>query len=58
MRAQVASLQFNVLVTTYEYIMRDRARLAKVLRAAHANARWPAAWQGCCATRSSANNQD
>lgn len=30
-RAQVASLQFNVLVTTYEYIMRDRARLAKVL---------------------------
>ena len=33
-RAQVASLQFNVLVTTYEYIMRDRARLAKVLRCA------------------------
>ena len=29
---QVASLQFNVLVTTYEYIMRDRARLAKARR--------------------------
>ena len=27
----MASLQFNVLVTTYEYIMRDRAKLAKVL---------------------------
>lgn len=29
--AEVAALQFNVLVTTYEYIMRDRARLSKVL---------------------------
>ena len=28
--AEVQSLQFNVLVTTYEYIMRDRTRLAKV----------------------------
>jgi len=28
--AEVQSLQFNVLVTTYEYIMRDRSRLAKV----------------------------
>ena len=27
---EVASLQFNVLVTTYEYIMRDRAKLSKV----------------------------
>jgi hypothetical protein len=26
----VQSLQFNVLVTTYEFIMRDRARLSKV----------------------------
>ena len=30
--AEVQSLQFNVLVTTYEYIMRDRTRLAKVGR--------------------------
>ena len=30
--AEVQSLQFNVLVTTYEYIMRDRTRLAKVRR--------------------------
>lgn len=28
--AEVAALQFNVLVTTFEYIMRDRARLSKV----------------------------
>ena len=28
--AEVQSLQFNVLVTTYEFIMRDRARLSKV----------------------------
>ncbi len=28
--AEVAALQFNVLVTTYEYIMRDRSRLSKV----------------------------
>lgn len=28
---EVSSLQFNVLVTTYEYIMRDRTRLSKVL---------------------------
>jgi SNF2-related domain len=28
--AEVQSLQFNVLVTTYEYIMRDRTRLSKV----------------------------
>lgn len=28
--AEVSALQFNVLVTTYEYIMRDRARLSKV----------------------------
>ena len=28
--AEVASIQFNVLVTTYEFIMRDRARLSKV----------------------------
>ena len=27
---EVASLQFNVLVTTYEYIMRDRTKLSKV----------------------------
>ena len=27
---EVASLQFNVLVTTYEYIMRDRLKLSKV----------------------------
>ena len=27
---EVQSLQFNVLVTTYEYIMRDRAKLCKV----------------------------
>ena len=27
---EVSALQFNVLVTTYEYIMRDRARLSKV----------------------------
>jgi len=26
----VQSLQFNVLVTTYEFIMRDRSRLSKV----------------------------
>ena len=26
---EVQSLQFNVLVTTYEYIMRDRSRLSK-----------------------------
>ncbi len=30
--AEVAALQFNVLVTTYEYIMRDRSRLSKVRR--------------------------
>ena len=29
---EVASLQFNVLVTTYEYIMRDRLKLSKVRR--------------------------
>jgi SWI/SNF-related matrix-associated actin-dependent regulator of chromatin subfamily A member 2/4 len=28
--SEVSSLQFNVLVTTYEYIMRDRSKLAKV----------------------------
>ena len=28
--SEVASVQFNVLVTTYEYIMRDRAKLSKV----------------------------
>ncbi|KAK9816457.1 hypothetical protein WJX72_000543 [[Myrmecia] bisecta] len=28
--AEVQSLQFNVLVTTYEFIMRDRAKLAKI----------------------------
>ena len=28
--AEVASIQFNILVTTYEFIMRDRARLSKV----------------------------
>ena len=28
---EVQALQFNVLVTTYEYIMRDRSRLAKVI---------------------------
>lgn len=28
--AEVQSLQFNVLVTTYEFIMRDRAKLSKV----------------------------
>ena len=27
---EVASLQFNVLVTTYEFIMRDRTKLSKV----------------------------
>lgn len=27
---EVQSLQFNVLVTTYEFIMRDRARLSKI----------------------------
>ena len=27
---EVQSLQFNVLVTTYEFIMRDRAKLSKV----------------------------
>ena len=27
---EVQSLQFNVLVTTYEFIMRDRAKLCKV----------------------------
>lgn len=27
---EVASIQFNILVTTYEFIMRDRARLSKV----------------------------
>lgn len=29
--AEVQSLQFNVLVTTYEFIMRDRAKLSKVV---------------------------
>lgn len=29
--SEVAALQFNVLVTTFEYIMRDRSRLSKVL---------------------------
>jgi hypothetical protein len=33
---EVSALQFNVLVTTYEYIMRDRARLSKVRKSAHA----------------------
>ncbi|KAL6776891.1 hypothetical protein ACKKBF_B03890 [Auxenochlorella protothecoides x Auxenochlorella symbiontica] len=28
--SEVQSLQFNVLVTTYEFIMRDRAKLAKI----------------------------
>ena len=32
--AEVQSLQFNVLVTTYEFIMRDRAKLSKVLHSA------------------------
>jgi hypothetical protein len=27
---EVQSLQFNVLVTTYEFIMRDRTKLSKV----------------------------
>lgn len=27
---EVQSLQFNILVTTYEFIMRDRSRLSKV----------------------------
>jgi hypothetical protein len=31
-QTEVSSLQFNVLVTTYEYIMRDRTRLCKVRR--------------------------
>ena len=29
---EVQSLQFNVLVTTYEFIMRDRTKLSKVGR--------------------------
>eukprot|EP00887_Chlorella_sp_A99_P003101 scaffold9.g3101.t1 len=29
-QAEVASLQFNVLVTTYEFIMRDRTKLSKI----------------------------
>ena len=29
-QAEVQPLQFNVLVTTYEFIMRDRAKLSKV----------------------------
>ena len=33
---EVSSLQFNVLVTTYEYIMRDRAKLSKVKLITHA----------------------
>ena len=28
--AEVASIQFNILVTTYEFIMKDRPKLAKV----------------------------
>lgn len=32
---EVQSLQFNVLVTTYEFIMRDRAKLSKVSRVEH-----------------------
>lgn len=28
--ADVAPMQFNVLVTTYEFIMRDRSKLSKV----------------------------
>jgi SWI/SNF-related matrix-associated actin-dependent regulator of chromatin subfamily A protein 2/4 len=27
---EVQSMQFNCLVTTYEFIMRDRAKLSKV----------------------------
>lgn len=33
--ADVQSLQFNILVTTYEYIMRDRAKLSKVFHSSH-----------------------
>jgi len=29
-QSEVQPLQFNVLVTTYEFIMRDRAKLSKV----------------------------
>lgn len=32
---EVQSLQFNVLVTTYEFIMRDRAKLCKVYQFLH-----------------------
>lgn len=32
---EVQSLQFNVLVTTYEYIMRDRSRLSKACTLRH-----------------------
>lgn len=31
---EVQSLQFNILVTTYEFIMRDRSKLSKVGAAA------------------------
>ena len=34
---EVASLQFNVLVTTYEYIMRDRLKLSKVRPCMHSS---------------------
>lgn len=30
--SEVAPMQFNVLVTTYEFIMRDRTKLSKVSR--------------------------
>ena len=49
---EVASLQFNVLCTTYEYIMRDRTKLAKVL--GHLMALGSVAACSCTAGRGSA----
>ena len=43
---EVSALQFNVLVTTYEYIMRDRARLSKARKLAHFTEFQPEAFQG------------
>ena len=43
---EVQALQFNVLVTTYEYIMRDRSRLAKVTHLS-----WLACSKGSLLTR-------
>lgn len=55
---EVQSLQFNVLVTTYEFIMRDRTRLSKargplrlLSRRSGPSSPMPRLDQGCCSSQ-------